>query len=82
MISRACLIAALVAVSAIAATTTANAGPPPPSNKDSRMPAAAGLKLVHFGSEDWARVGLRDGEVRLSARREVCRLGSRGTTVP
>ncbi len=44
--------------------------------------AAADFKMVHFGSEDWARVGLRDGEVTRSARREVCRLGSRGTTVP
>ena len=37
---RACLIAALVAVSAIAAATTANAGPPAPSKKESKMPVA------------------------------------------
>ena len=37
---RACLIAALVAVSAIAAATTANAGPPAPSRNESRMPDA------------------------------------------
>jgi glyoxylase-like metal-dependent hydrolase (beta-lactamase superfamily II) len=30
--------------------------------------AAAGLTMVHFGDEDWARAGLRDGELR-------CRLG-------
>jgi hypothetical protein len=37
---RACLIAALLAVSAIAAATTANAGPPAPSRKESTMPDA------------------------------------------
>jgi hypothetical protein len=38
--SRACLIAALVAVSAIASATTANAGPPAPSTTQSKMPEA------------------------------------------
>jgi hypothetical protein len=37
---RACLIATLVAVSAIAVATTANAGTPAPSRKESKMPGA------------------------------------------